>query len=230
MSSVLKERLQANQKLALLYQRAQAIKPVDAAHDFSHLERVAKLTLQIYETELSQREKRKPTASEQDFCICAALLHDCVPVAKNSPLRKESSRLASEKTREWLIELDFASPENIELIAQAVLDHSYSSGRVPNSLLGQALQDADRLESLGALGLYRTIATGVSMGTELFDALDPWAENRELNDLKYSLDHFFTKLLKLPDTFRTSAAQAEAHRRADFLRSFVQQLRIEITL
>ena len=229
-SLVLCDRLQANSKLALLHARAKCIQPVDAAHDFSHLERVAKLTLQIYQTEIMQQEGRDASAFEQDLCIVAALLHDCVPIAKNSPLRKESSRLASEKTRDWLLELAFATADQIELVAQAVLDHSYSSGRVPSSLLGQALQDADRLESLGALGLYRTIATGISMGTELFDPLDPLAEHRELNDLKYSLDHFFTKLFKLPATFRTAAARAEAHRRADFLRSFVDQLKSEITL
>ncbi|MBC7396279.1 MAG: HD domain-containing protein [Bdellovibrionales bacterium] len=229
MNPVLRERLEQNFKLRTLYERAKSIKPVDAAHDFSHMERVAALTLQIYARELESQEQRAAVDSELDQCIAAALLHDCVPIAKNSPLRKDSSRLSSEKAREWLNEMEFANNAEIDLIAQAVLDHSYSSGRIPTSLLGQALQDADRLESLGALGLYRTIATGVAMGAELFNSEDPWAEKRELNDLKFSLDHFFTKLLKLPESFRTDAARAEAHRRADFLRAFVTQLQSEIT-
>jgi uncharacterized protein len=219
--------------LKILYDRARAIQPTDAAHDFSHIERVAKKTKEIFILEARLRAGHLATQNDLDACEAAALLHDCVPVPKDSPLRKESSRLSSEKAREWLTGLQWSPAEKIEEICGAILDHSFSSGRVPSTLLGECLQDADRLEALGAIGLYRVIATGVSMGASLFHADDPFAEKtglgqRELDDRKYSVDHFYTKLLKLPETFRTETAREEAQKRADFLKSFLEQLKIEL--
>lgn len=224
---LLRSALARNPLLNEFYLRAQRIEPCDAAHDFSHVERVAALAIQILTEEIHIREKRVPSFQEVDDVAVAALLHDCVPVPKNSPLRKQSSTLASEKAREWLTEANWPK-SSIETIAFAVRDHSYSAGFTPSSLVGESLQDADRLESLGALGLYRTLATGVSMGAKLFDAEDPWAERRPLDDVRYSVDHFFNKLFKLPAGFRTQAARDEANRRADFLHSFIKQLKSEI--
>jgi uncharacterized protein len=226
--SVLDQRLTANPKLKILFDRAQSIKAVDAAHDFSHILRVAKLTAEIYGLEIKSRHFRDLTADEIDAALVSALLHDCVPVTKDSPLRKESSRLASDQARKWLHEIEW-NPSQIEDISSAVLTHSFSANIAPTSMLGEALQDADRLEALGALGLFRTIATGVSMGAEFFDKLDPWAEKRALDDQKYTIDHFQTKLLKLPLTFKTAAAKTEAKQRADYLEQFLMQLKREIS-
>jgi len=225
-----------NERVLFLYDLASAIPPADAGHAFSHIERVAKLAMGLFEKEVLLRESRKLSVDEHDAILAAALLHDCVPVPKNSPLRKESSRLASEKAIEILItqknELGDRSWSRdwISEITDAIHDHSFSAGRIPRSLLGECLQDADRLEALGAIGLYRTIATGVSMGSQLFHATDPWAEHRDLDDQRYSVDHFFTKLLKLPETFRTESGRKEAVIRAGYLRGFVEQLKTEINL
>ena len=217
-----------------LHDLAAMIPPVDAGHDFSHIKRVAKHALNLFQEEVRAKEKRELTADESDAMLAAALLHDCVPIAKNSPLRKESSRLASKKAIEILSEQKSSkgssawSRDWIHEITDAIHDHSFSSGRTPRSLLGECLQDADRLEALGAIGLYRTIATGVSMGAQLFHAEDPWAESRELDDKNYSIDHFFTKLLKLPETFRTETGKEEALKRARYLQGFIEQLKQEI--
>jgi len=227
LSNPLTDALVRNPKVAYFYEKAKEIVPADAAHDFAHFERVARKTVEIYSTEVQSRESRGIHSDEVDACLVAALLHDCVPVAKNSPLRKESSRLASEKAREWLVESEWPN-EWVDPICGAIRDHSYSAGHEPSTLLGEALQDADRLESLGAIGLYRVIATGVSMGCTLFDPNDPWAENRPLDDRRFSVDHFFTKLFKLPASFRTTHAREEASRRAEYLRGFVEQLKREI--
>lgn len=221
-------------RIIFLYDLASAIPSADAGHDFSHIERVAKYALRLLSEEVRASEKRDLTPDETDAILAAALLHDCVPIAKNSPLRKESSRLASEKAAEILNAQKKPDGERawsrdwVSEITAAIHDHSFSSGRTPQSLLGECLQDADRLEALGAIGLYRTIATGVSMGAQLFHAEDPWAEKRALDDKKYSIDHFFTKLLKLPQTFRTSFGRKEASARADYLLKFVEQLKHEL--
>jgi uncharacterized protein len=226
--SIVRAALERNPLLADFYARAQKIVPCDSAHDFSHIERVAAMTVEISTREIKSRKARDIFVSEIDDCIVAALLHDCVPVAKDSPLRKQSSQLSSDQARKWLVEKDW--PEaSIESICGAIRDHSFSAGFIPNTLLGEALQDADRLESLGAIGLYRVIVTGVAMGCSLFDASDPWAKNRELDDRRYSVDHFYTKLLKLPESFRTQAAREEAQKRADFLQLFLRQLSHEIS-
>ena len=217
-----------NPTLCILRERVRGIPPVDAGHDFHHTLRVAKLALSILREEMNSLESRSPSPEEEDAVVASALLHDCVPVAKNSPLRKESARLCSEKAAEWLSELGWLPEVMRPVIQAAILDHSYSGGRVPGSLIGKSLQDADRLEALGALGLYRTIATGVSMGTVLFDQADPFASNRKLDDRLFTLDHFFTKLLKLPETFQTGSAKNEARNRANYLQGFVEQLKHEL--
>ena len=119
--------------------------------------------------------------------------------------------------------LGFA-PDAAERVADAIRDHSFSRGAIPATALGRALQDADRLEALGAIGLLRCITTGVRLGGEWFHAEDPWAEARALDDTRWSVDHFFAKLLQLPATMRTAAGRAEAERRAGFLHAFLEQL------
>ena len=225
--SRLEERMSENSALRTLFDHVRVIPAADQAHDFSHILRVAKLTSEIYEVEVKREQLRDVNLLELDSCFAAALLHDCVPVAKNSPLRKESSRLASELAQKWLTELHWESGQ-IGVITDAILDHSFSSGRVPRSLLGFALQDADRLEALGALGLFRMIATGVSMGAKLFDPDDPWAKHRALDDRRFTIDHFYTKLLKLHENFRTHAARVEAKKRSEYLENFLIQLKHEI--
>ncbi len=217
-----------NPLLQELRDRVSRIPPVDAGHDFHHVLRVAHLAEKILREECLRKDGREAAQDEIDAVVAAALLHDCVPVPKNSPLRKESARLCAEKAEEWLRELKWSPEDRIAEITGAIFDHSYSSGRIPCNRVGRCLQDADRLEALGALGLFRTIATGVSMGAMLFDPEDPWAERRELDDRKYTIDHFYTKLLSLPSTFRTESARQEAVSRARFLESFAAQLRHEL--
>lgn len=120
------------------------------------------------------------------------------------------------------------TPHVIADIAQAIRDHSFSRGATPESALGRALQDADRLEAVGAIGLMRCIATGPRLGAALFDAEDPWAEQRDLADTRFSLDHLFTKLLKLAPTLLTPVGRQEAARRTRVLEQFIAALGEEL--
>lgn len=190
--------------------------PQDPTHDVAHALRVAHWTLELGGAEVDARE-----------AVAAALLHDVVNPPKNSPERAHASRLSAELARERLPSLGFTR-EAIERIADAIRDHSFSRGAVPSTPLGRALQDADRLEALGAIGLLRCVSTGVRMGGEWFHGDDPWARARELDDMRYSVDHFYKKLLKLPATMCTAAGRAEAERRAAFLTAFLTQLGIEL--
>ena len=66
------------------------------------------------------------------------------------------------------------------------------------------------------------------MGSTYFDAADPWAESRPLDDKRYSVDHFFVKLLRLPETMTTEAGRAEATRRAQVIIDIVDALTEEL--
>ncbi len=188
----------------------------DPAHDLAHALRVARVALSIAEVGVEPRN-----------LVAAALLHDAVNVPKDSPERARASQLCADFARGWLPEHGFDA-EAVDQIADAIRDHSYSRGATPASALGRALQDADRLEAVGALGLMRCLSTGARMGARYFDPADPWASQRALDDRRYSVDHFFTKLLDLPETMLTEGGRAEGRRRARFLRSFLEQLGSEL--
>jgi uncharacterized protein len=188
----------------------------DPGHDASHALRVAVWTLRIHS---DPREERNG--------IAAALLHDLINVPKDSPRRARASELSARAARPILEQAGFA-PNATEAICQAIRDHSFSAGRTPTTELGRALQDADRLEALGALGIFRTISTGVAMGAHYFHPGDPWARHRELDDRAYTVDHFYRKLLLLPERMNTPVGRAEAERRVAFMRAFLEQLATEL--
>ena len=214
--STLLAHIQSDAPLASLLAECRARDDGDLTHDTGHALRVALTALRLGGTELDSRE-----------AIAAALLHDAVNPPKDSPERRLASERSAELARERLPALGF-SPEAASRIAGAIRDHSWSRGAEPESPLGRALQDADRLEALGAIGLLRCVSTGVRMGGAWFDSHDPWAGSRPLDDARYSVDHFFTKLLALPSTMRTEPGRLEAERRAAFLRVFLAQLGDEI--
>jgi uncharacterized protein len=188
----------------------------DPGHDVEHCLRVALWTLRL-----------GADAVEERRAVAAALLHDIVNVDKSSPERARASELSAAEARGVLAELGF-EPAEIDEIASAIRDHAFSAGRVPDSALGCALQDADRLEALGALGIFRTISTGVRMGARYFDPADPWAERRELDDRAFTVDHFYVKLLGLADTMTTELGRHEARRRTELLRRFLWELAGEL--
>ncbi|MDB4951926.1 MAG: metal-dependent phosphohydrolase sub protein [Gemmatimonadetes bacterium] len=189
----------------------------DAAHDEAHLFRVARWTVRLAASE----------GVDPRLAVAAALLHDVVNVPKTSPDRPRASELSADVARALLPTLGFSAADADE-VAGAVRDHSFSRGAVPRTPLGRALQDADRLEALGALGVFRCIATGVRFGGAFFHEADPWAMDRALDDGRYSVDHFFTKLLRLPPTLLTEAGRAEAARRADAMVALLRQLGDEL--
>jgi len=86
------------------------------------------------------------------------------------------------------------------------------------------LQDADRLEALGAIGIARMFHVGGAMGGLLFDADDPLAQNRALDDKRFSLDHLEVKLFPIAGTMRTAPGREMALARVEWMRSFRSRL------
>ena len=189
----------------------------DPGHGLVHLRRVVGTAVALAASE----------AARMDVVLPAAWLHDCVHVAKDSPDRKRASRLAAAHASEFL-ERERYPAARLPEIRHAIEAHSFSAGIPPTTVEAKVVQDADRLDALGAIGLARCIAVGAALGRELYQPDDPFCERRLPADSGASIDHFYAKLLKLAGTMQTRAGRQEAERRTEFLRAFLAQLRTEI--
>lgn len=195
-----------------------ALEPCDdGAHDLAHLQRVWHNARTLHETE----------GGDLDVLLAAVLLHDCVSVEKYSPLRSQASRLAAEKASAVLAQMNWPG-EAITNVAHAIEAHSFSANITPLTLEAKIVQDADRLDSLGMLGVARTFYVAGRMGSALYDPQDPEAKRREYDDTRFCLDHFQTKLLHLADGFQTATGQRLAQIRHQRLKGFMEQFKEEI--
>ncbi len=189
----------------------------DGSHDFSHLARVWANARAIAAAE----------GGDGELLAAAVLLHDCVQVEKSSPLRPQASRLAAERARAILAGLGWA-PARVDAATHAIAAHSFSAGIVPETLEARILQDADRLEAIGAIGVARCFYTAGRMGSALYDTADPRAECRALDDRAFAIDHFRTKLLTLEGGFQTAAGARLARERTQLLADFLAAFEAEI--
>jgi uncharacterized protein len=193
----------------------------DGAHDIGHFRRVWMAAAEI---------NREEGGHADDLILLAAsYFHDIVSLPKNDPRRGESSLLSAEKAGQLLAEVfpDFPA-EKIGGVQHAILAHSFSAGIAPETPEAKILQDADRLEAVGAIGVARVFYIAGQLGGQLFDADDPLAAGRELDDRRFALDHFAVKLLKLPAMMHTAAARRHAEKNAAWMRLFIQKLCSEI--
>lgn len=189
----------------------------DPSHDWSHVLRVSKLC-----TNFAQE-----LDADLDLLIPAAFLHDIVNIPKNSAKRHLASEFAANKAKE-LLEGEGYSDLETQKISRIVLEHSYSANITPTSLESAILQDADKLDGMGAIGVMRWATVGAKMKACYYNIEDPYAKDRELDDKNYSLDHFETKLLKLYDRLNTEPGKREGKKRLDFYHIFLERLKNEI--
>ncbi|BBV40421.1 phosphohydrolase [Citrobacter portucalensis] len=191
----------------------------DAAHDIFHFRRVW-MTAQ-----------KLGTDAPVDWLVVltACYFHDLVSLPKNHPERHRSSVLAAKETCRVLMR-DFPDfpRQRLSAVCHAIEAHSFSAKIAPETLEAKIVQDADRLEALGAIGLARVFAVSGALGVSLFDAEDPFARKRSLDDKQYALDHFQTKLLTLPLTMQTERGRHLAQHNADFLLTYMAKLSAEL--
>jgi uncharacterized protein len=148
-------------------------------------------------------------------------------VQKKSPDRCLASRQSAQQAWKFLKEIGF--PSNlIPQISHAIEAHSFSANVEPLTIEAKVVQDADRLDALGAIGIGRCFATGAALGQQFYEPNDPFAENRTLDDHKFTVDHFEVKLFKIAEALRTETARGEGQKRVAFMRDFLGELRREI--
>jgi uncharacterized protein len=146
---------------------------------------------------------------------------------KDAPDRDQASRLAAEAAGDFL-EREGYPDEWIPDTEHAIAAHSYSGDVAPETVEAKVVQDADRLDAIGAIGIARCFTVGGALDQTLYNPDDPFCDDRDPDDDTYTLDHFYAKLLRLPDTMQTEAGRAEAEQRAAFLQTYLDQLRDEL--
>ncbi|MBU2982993.1 HD domain-containing protein [Lentibacter algarum] len=180
----------------------------DSAHDIAHIRRV-----------WSNCQALSTEQTDQDVLYASCIFHDLVNLPKDSPNRSDASRLSAEAAAPLLLALGF---EQSKLVAvqHAIIAHSYSANIAPETEEALILQDADRLDALGAIGIARMFAISGALGRALYDPDDPLAQSRELDDTRFAIDHFETKLFKLPEMMNTEKGRALARARREEMRAF----------
>ena len=194
----------------------------DPCHDFNHILRVLNLGIKI-----GKKEK-----ADLDVVIPAILFHDTVVYRKDLPESHNETNESAEVAGTILQSIKKFPQEKIGHIQTCIRECSFSKGIVASTIEGKVVQDADRLESTGAISIMRTFTSGAQMNRMLYFPEDPLRENSKPppypQPLPSSLDLFFTRLLLVGGTMRTETGKKMALRRAKFLDTFLKELRREL--
>jgi len=201
---------------ALIQKAKEIINCDDPSHDINHTLRVLNTSEHIAKYE----------GGDLEVIIPAALLHDSVNHPKNDPKSDYSADESAIVARGILQKFPSYDIKKIPQVEQAIVEHSYSKGIKPDLLESMIVQDADRLEAVGAISIMRTFSSAGQMKMEFYNVNDPFCEQREPGS--YALDLFYKRLLKVKDLMNTKTAEKLAEKRTEFLYSFLEQLKDEI--
>ena len=189
----------------------------DPAHDLAHFRRVVATAKRLAQEE----------GARLPVVVPAAWFHDFVNVPKNDPRRSQASRLSAEAACGHLREVGY--PEGLlDDIYHAIESHSFSAQIEPRTVEASVVQDADRLDGLGAIGIARCFSVAGLLKRRIYDLDDPFALDRDLNDLVFTIDHFYVKLFKTAETLKSRAGRAEGLRRAHLMKDFLLELAREV--
>lgn len=188
-----------------------------SGHDWSHVERVRRVARTIAEAE----------GADSFVCELAALLHD---VADYKIAGDEATGLA--RVRAWLAAEGCDAPTSARVM-EIIATLSFAGGERPpmTTLEGQIVQDADRLDAIGAVGVARAFAYGGAKGRAMHDPDQPPRERMSVEEYRAqpapTINHFYEKLLLLKDRMNTPYARELAERRHQFMLAFLDQFYAE---
>ncbi|PAV29453.1 metal-dependent phosphohydrolase [Virgibacillus profundi] len=172
-----------------------------SGHDFYHMKRVAELAKTIAVKE----------NADTFICVAAAWVHDI------GDSKLFSNPIQAIKEMNTYLESIHLSRTEIIQINDAIKAVSFSKGDVPNTFEGKIVQDADRIDAIGAVGIARTFAYGGTKGQPIYHP----------DITKNSIQHFYDKLLKLKDLMNTASAKEMAEERHRFMEIFLDQFNKE---
>ncbi len=175
-----------------------------SGHDFDHTMRVYRMAVRI----------AKEESADVQTVALAALLHD-VDDRKLSPATYEHKDRAVAFLRE-----NGMPDKDIQRIVNIISQISFSAGNGrPDTIEGMCVQDADRLDAIGAIGIGRAFAFGGSRGRRMHDP--------EGLDSSSTIQHFYDKLLLLKELMNTQTGRSLAQQRDIFMRTFLEQFYAE---
>lgn len=187
-------------------------------HDFSHIKRVVKI---------SEKLSDMIPSSNQMIVLAAAYLHDVIDDKLFKDVNKQKNLVIDK-----LSELDFSS-EYINQIMNIIEHMSYSKNLTNHYQLdvnGQIVQDADRLDAIGAIGIARAFYFGGHFGDNIYDPNQLLRTNMDKKEYRKHttvINHFYEKLFKLPNLMNTKAARKLAASRKKYMENFVNEFKNE---
>jgi uncharacterized protein len=189
----------------------------DPTHDWQHVERVT-ATARVLAT---------AEGADLLVALASALLHELVNLPKSDPQSHRAADSCAAIARHLLADLDL--PEAIiDRIAACIQEHPFSRGVSPSSIESAVLQDADRLDAIGAIGIARCLATAGTIGRAFYSPEDPFCRERQPDDQRWAIDHFYRKLLRVPGRLNTSTARRLAEPRIEIMRAWLSALESEV--
>lgn len=190
----------------------------DPAHDLLHLERVVATAKRIAAAE----------GADLRVVVPAAWLHDYVVVPKDDPRRAQASQLAAVEAVDYLKDIGYCAAQIdvslLDAIGHAIEAHSFSANIAPQTLEAKVVQDADRLDGIGAIGIARCFACAGTMNRPFYSSYDPFCALRDPDDALFTIDHFYRKLFKTAASMQTAAGRAEAEKRVEVMRRYLREL------
>jgi uncharacterized protein len=190
-----------------------------SGHDWWHTYRVWQMALRLAQAE----------GADSTVVALAALLHDVA----DWKFHGGDDTLGAQQTRAWLSSLEM--PETlIAQVEEIVAKVSFKGAGVADaalSLEGQCVQDADRLDAIGAVGIGRAFAYGGAKGRLMHDPGEAPIFHQNFSEYQQkqssTLNHFYEKLLLLKDRLHTAEARRIAAERHSFMEQFVQRFLLE---
>jgi uncharacterized protein len=184
-----------------------------SGHDWWHIERVRCMSITL----------AKKEGADEFIVEMAALLHD---VADEKIAGSEEKGLSV--VAEWLEQMPLSNHDKqhiIEIISS--VSFKGGNGKKPHTIEGMIVQDADRLDAIGAIGIARTFMYAGSRGHLMYDPSLPYRENMTKEEYRQgrstAINHFYEKLLKLKELMNTESAKQMASKRHEFMERFLQQ-------
>ena len=174
-----------------------------SGHDYLHAMRVFRNSEMLLTDEL-----------DKNVILASALVHDLID-HKLDPIFKASNT----EITEVLLQDGLTDPQ-VKHVFDIIENLSFSKGSTPSSMEGKVVQDADRLDALGAIGIARAFSYGGKQGRLIYDPT-----TTDGND---SVSHFYQKLFHLVKLMHTDQGRLEAQRRTEYMKQYIQTLNSEV--
>lgn len=201
------------------------LKDEKTGHDFYHGERVANLASRMY---LADHPSAHADSRVVAIIRSGGYLHDTI----DEKICADPAQVV-EQIKKLLPSVGFTDLEVQDILF--TIQHMSFSANIEHHyhlpLTGQYVQDADRIESLGAIGIARAFTYGGKHGNKIYDpkikaqrlvSHDQYREHTET-----TINHFYEKLFHLEDLMNTQGGKKEAHRRTEYMRDFVKEFMLE---